>query len=93
MQDTNEWHIVLKNYLKHYPSIGNVGAGLPQPDFYQSHKSLSQSLLKCSWRSDIFLVFFDFFPALSLAVMRWCDGSLSRILSLFNILLIVSWWS
>ena len=29
-----------------------------------------------------FLVFFDFFPALSLAVMRWCVGSLSRILSL-----------
>ena len=54
---------------------------------------MSQSLLKCSWRSDIFLVcFFDFFPATSLAVMRWCDGSLSRMLSLFNILLINSWW-
>ena len=25
--------------------------------------------------------------------MRWCDGSLSRILSLFNMLLIVYWWS
>jgi hypothetical protein len=48
-----------------------------------SHKSLSQSFWKCSWRSClVFLVFFDFFPALSLAVMRWCTGSLSRILSL-----------
>ena len=55
---------------------------VPYKQFY-SHKSLSQSLLKCSWRFVVFLVcFFERFPALSLAVMRWCTGSLSRILSL-----------
>ena len=29
MQDTNEWCIILKDCLKHYPSICNVGTSLP----------------------------------------------------------------